>query len=233
MIPAMGARLQGWLCRQVALLLASQLLACGAALQLEGEQHTPYPGDAEAPPTLGALPEMSRPEPELASRQHRALLVAREVLDARLPTAPEDRAFDTLQRWSRGPVADWIRRRRKAVQHARGEFTVGGDVRLRDSIIQHAVVGLLHEDTAAQLAALPSPSELDSEPEVARLYRELVAHHAEPFVAAALVEYRQCADVAYTGPGELRYWGDFCAERFERLKARTLELRAAAGAVAD
>lgn len=213
----------------VALALSATLVACGEVL-VEGAapRPAPYAGDPEGPPTLGVLPEMPQQESQAAARQHQALLVAREVLDSRVPAAPSDRSYDALQRWSQGPLAAWIRHRRQEVERARSQFTLGGEPGLRDGIVQHAVMGLLHEDTAAQLVALPEPAELDDEPEVARMYREVVAYQAEPFASSALLEYRTCAQSAYEGPTDLRHWGDFCAGRFERLKARTLALRQAA-----
>jgi hypothetical protein len=85
-------------------------------------------------------------------------------------------------------------------------------------VLRSAVVGLLQEDTAQALGAIPAPSELDSEPEIAELYRELVRVQSEPFIGAACAEYRACAEVAEEeGGSQLERFGEFCRARFERL----------------
>jgi hypothetical protein len=73
---------------------------------------------------------------------------------------------------------------------------------------------------ALALGNIPAPSELDSEPDIAEIYAEVVVKQATPFITAALVEYRECANTAINGPQSMRHWAYFCARRFERLRER-------------
>ena len=189
-------------------------------------------GDPNAPPTLNALPELPSGASGATERTHQGILVARQTLDVPLPEPPADRAFAVLQHWANTEVASWIAARRVQVEAARARMLVEGKPPTAgEAILGHAVIALLHEDTARALAAIPAPRELDTEQEIAAMYRELMAGQADAFVAAALIELRDCANLAYEGPDDMRAFAGYCHHRFDRLqgevRARRRETAAA------
>jgi hypothetical protein len=86
-------------------------------------------------------------------------------------------------------------------------------------IVAHAVLGLLQEDTAIELSTIPTPMELDSEPEIAKIFRDLINEQATPFVSAAQHEYAECANRSYRAGEPFASLARFCHARFDRLSA--------------
>jgi len=175
-------------------------------------------GDPDGQPRLKVLPSISRGSTGQTPRTRQALLVAREGFDARLPDSPHDRTHKSLQQWVDTDVVAWIDGRSRNLESTRYEFALESDANDGERIVGMAVVGLLQEDTAAELSTIPAPSELDSEPEIAEIYREVIRAHARPFLSSALVGYRDCADLAHDGPDDMRHWAGFCDARFQRIK---------------
>jgi hypothetical protein len=190
------------------------------------------------------LPE---PLPIATDSVHRALTQASEVLSTRFPPIPNDRSHASLSAWVESDVAQWIERRREGVEDTRYLFGLpasakttveheagdqaagdaaavahqGGHQDIADGqvVVAHAVLGLLHEDTALQLEQIPPPSELDQEPEIAEMFREIIRAQMAPFISAALRDYSECANMAYAGDDELEAMGQLCHARHDRLKA--------------
>ena len=175
-------------------------------------------GDPDAPPTLASLPTLPRAATGRTPRTRQGMLVAREGFEARLPEAPLDLSHSNLQHWVDTEVVAWVGERSKNLDTTRYEFGLVSDASAGESIVGNAVVGLLQEDTARQLATIPAPTELDSEPEIARMYREVIEAHARPFLSSALVGYRDCANTAHDGPEDMRHWAGYCDARFRRIK---------------
>jgi hypothetical protein len=171
-------------------------------------------GDATAPPSLAVLPAL---EPADSQRWHRGMTLAGQAFARGLPPPPADRSFAALSEWVEQDVATWIAARRESMDETRFQFGSNSGAGADAEILRSAVVGLLQEDTAQALASMPAPSELDSEPEIAELYRELVRVQSEPFVGAARGEYRTCADRAEEEGGTLTHFAAFCRARFERI----------------
>jgi hypothetical protein len=170
-------------------------------------------GDATAPPSLRALPEIDKPR---SKQLHRGLAQAGKVFGSPLPAAPADRVYIELAAWVEEDVANWVIARRDAVEETRFQFETSAKSDPTAQVIANAVVGLLQEDTARSLSAIPVPVELDSEPEIAALFRELVDTQAAPFLAAAKTEYQRCETGADDADG-LERFARFCATRAERL----------------
>jgi hypothetical protein len=183
-------------------------------------------GDPDAPPNLLALPEL--PADADTPRTHQGILVARQTLDAALPAAPADRTFASLQRWVNSDVLAWVQRRRAQTMATRDRFFVEGEPNEAERIVSLAVIGLLDEDTARALGNLPPPSELDSEPEIAAMYRDVTRVQASAFMSAALAALRDCANSAYRGPVSWRGFARFCHARFDRLQQEQDDHQAAA-----
>lgn len=218
----------------------SLLGACAGTQPKPESARSEHPGDADAPPALDVLPE---PLPVESDRVHRALTQASEVLSARFPAIPSDRSHASLSAWVESDVAHWIERRREGVEDTRYLFGLSAsnkntadkaasdqpageaaaaapvDIAAGQVVVAHAVLGLLHEDTALQLEQIPAPSELDQEPEIAEMFREIIRAQMAPFISAALREYGECANTAYAGDEELEAFGQLCHARHDRLKA--------------
>jgi hypothetical protein len=137
-----------------------------------------------------------------------------------LPEPPSDRSYQRLQTWIDQDVVPWVSARRESVDETRFEFGLEHGASTDERIVATAVLGLLQEDTALTLANIPSPAELDSEPEVAQMFRDLVRTQSQPFQSAALSEYHDCATRAYEQGQELRRWALFCHGRFDHLEAQ-------------
>lgn len=174
-------------------------------------------GEAEAPPALSALPDPVRGEPMDSERMHQGFTMARQVFAGLMPEPPADRSYTSLQAWVEQQVAPWVEKRRDGVDDTRFQFALTASSHPADVVVAHAVLALLHEDTAAELSNIPSPAELANEPEVSEMFRELVSGQALPFVSAARDEYRLCANAGYQEGADLRRWAEFCKARFDRL----------------
>jgi hypothetical protein len=91
-----------------------------------------------------------------------------------------------------------------------------------EQILSHAVLALLHEDTARALSNIPAPKELDDERDIAVMYRDLVSGQADAFVTSALIELRDCVELAHHGPAEMHAYDGYCHARFDRLRGEQL-----------
>jgi hypothetical protein len=171
------------------------------------------PGDPDAPPSLRALPELGDAR---SSQLHRALTMAGQVFAAPLPLAPSDRRYEVLADWVENDVARWIDGRRDALEETRFQFKAI-DSEPATRVIANAVIGLLQEDTAYQLSLIPQPKELDNEPEIAAMFRELQQGQVEPFQNAALTEYGACVKSGEEEGGSSRRFAHFCRQRHDRL----------------
>lgn len=178
-------------------------------------------GDPDAPPTLAALPELPAAAPANSERTHQGMLVARQALDASLPAPPTDRSFAALQDWAETQVSSWVVQRRDQIAAARARMLEGAPTPA-EQILSHAVLALLQEDTARTLAGIPAPKELDSEREIAAMYRDLVSSETEAFVSSALIELRDCVELARHGPAEMHAYDAYCHARFDRLRGELL-----------
>jgi len=151
-------------------------------------------------------------------RTHHGLLVVRETLDATMPRPPADRSYLSLKGWVDGEFALWLERRRQQVEQTRARFELEAAPNGSERAVSHAALGLIHEDTALSLGTIPAPSELDTEPEVAEMYRELVAVQVDTFLNTAANEFGDCANEAYRAGDDMRSWAQFCHARFDRLR---------------
>jgi hypothetical protein len=178
-------------------------------------------GAPDAPPTLTALPELPARALANSERTHQGILLARQALDAGLPAAPTDRTFAALQSWADSEVSGWVVTRRDQIEAARARM-FDGRPSAAEQILGHAVLALLQEDTARTLSNIPAPKELDDERDIAAMYRDLVSGQADAFVTSALIELRDCVELARHGPVEMHAYDDYCHARFDRLRGEQL-----------
>jgi hypothetical protein len=207
--------------RSVALLgLSIGLSACATAGSDVETEHSAAlrSGDPSGPPAIGVLPDVAKSSS--SARVQQGLSLARQVLETRLPDPPADHSYQVLKLWIDNKVAPWVAARRDSVDEARFQFGLAHEeASVDERIVANAVIGLLQEDTAVSLTQIPAPTELDTEPEVAEIYRDLVQSQVQPFRDAALIEYRDCAKSANDEGRELHRWAVFCHGRGDRLQA--------------
>jgi len=216
---------KGWFGALCALRL---LGACAtASSEVAASKHALGSGDVEAPPSYAALPEID--QRQRTPRVLQGLSVARQVLAQRLPEPPDDRRHSTLSAWIGDTVIPWIDKRREGAEEVRFQFglTSSGEFAADsgEATIARGLLGLVDEDTAEELMRIPLPSELDTEPEIAGIFHELVDTQAKPFRNAALNEYQRCDELARAriGQGDRSgvQWEEFCRARFARLRSST------------
>ena len=175
-------------------------------------------GNPEGPPTMQSLPDVAKSS--ASPRVQSGMTLARQVLATRIPAPPSDRSYQHLQSWIDHDVVPWVTARRESVDETRFQFGLEDGASDDERVVATAVIGLLQEDTALALASIPSPSELDTEPEVEEMFRDLVRTQSEPFQNAALDQYRTCANRAYESSPELRRWALYCHKRFDHLEGQ-------------
>jgi hypothetical protein len=190
-------------------------------------------GDPDAPPSLRALPELRPGDSGSTPRCHQGLLLARQAFDAAMPVPPADRSYGALKRWVDGAVSGWLERRRAQIDATRARFSLEGAPSPSEEIVSHAVVALIEEDTSRALGEIPQPGELDDEPEILAMYRDLARSQAKPLLVAAIDDLAECANRAYRGPGDMRPWARFCHARYDRLLAQLAGPEGAASARAS
>jgi hypothetical protein len=203
------------------LILVSLLLvaACGGAQsEVASGRDSLRDGDPTAPPSLRALPDVAKGAS--SERVQLGMSLARQVLETHLPQPPADRSYQRLQLWIDQEVVPWVSARRESVDETRFQFGLDHGASGDERVVANAVLGLLQEDTALALANIPSPTELDSEPEVGEMFRDLVRTQSQPFQSAAAIDYHDCATHAYEEGLEFRRWAVFCHARFDRLEAQ-------------
>lgn len=199
--------------------IALPLAGCGSTAPPEaatpsGETASTAGGEGAA---LGVLPAVERGSDADTARTHQGLLIARATLDAAMPAPPGDRSYATLQRWVDTEVVAWVERRRAQTQEVRDRFELEGEPNESELAVSRAVVGLIQEDTARALRSIPAPRELETEPEIAAMYRDIVSRQADTFLNSAVVDFRDCANGAYRAADAMRPFALFCHERFDRL----------------
>ncbi len=197
----------------VALALSSATLGCGGASS--SAPRASFPGRTDGRATLSALPEVELSSPT-TERFRRGMTLAEASFRVSAPEAPESREASTLARWSDGALRAWLEQKTHAIQAAREDLDAAAEEEPDQRVLGGAVVGLMYEDLARSLLAVPAPSELDSEPEVLGMYRDLVESQSRPFLALARAAYRACSLNATARP-ELRVLIGFCRARGEAL----------------
>jgi len=143
-------------------------------------------------------------------------LLAEESLGLPRPRLPAERDAQHLSRWSDTTLATWLRRKSHTVEAARRELDRAADEAHHQRIMAGALVGLMYEDVARALSSVPVPVELESEPDIAAMYLDVVDHRASPWREHARAAYDACARNAVE-PEHMRHWSVFCFERAERL----------------
>lgn len=200
--------------RERALVAASLawLVACGGPQLREGA----FRGRAEGPPSMHCLPETDVADSEYSEHMRRGLALAEASFDVAAPSPPASRAAGDLTDWSNGPLRAWLAQKSSAIHAARQELDLAAEETHRQRILGGAVVGLMYEDVARVLRSVPAPVDLDTEPEILRIYQDLVRTQARPFLELSRSAYRACSLNA-DHPAGMRHFSTFCRERLDQL----------------
>ena len=162
------------------------------------------------------------PDPDITPREFTAKMrsgweLAEECFDVPAPEPPRDEAAENIQDWAENVLERWVQRKSRVVSAARRELDAAAEEAHRQRIMAGAIVGLMYEDVAKVLRAVPVPTEFINEPEIADAYRDILEFEASPFLEHARRAYRACAANADGGPEGMRHWRSFCAGRLARL----------------
>jgi hypothetical protein len=189
-------------------LVAALLLGCAGANGRAGKQ---FNGDAQCAPALEALPSLDVADAQLSSQMKMARLLTAESLALAAPRSP---ATDSaaLARWSDSELKTWLSEKHRRAEAARKELDRAALVSHRERILAGALVGLVYEDMARALLGLPYPAELASEPEVRRVFEDVLHAQATPYLVHARLAYQACAANAL-GLSPMTHWSEFCEGR--------------------
>lgn len=165
---------------------------------------------------MHCLPETDVADSEYTEHMRRGLALAEASFDVPAPSPPASRAAGDLTDWSNGPLRAWLEQKQGAIHAARQELDLAAEESHRQRILGGAVVGLMNEDVARVLRAVPAPVDLDTEPEILRIYEDLVRSQARPFLELSRSAYRACSLNA-DHPAGMRHFSTFCRERLDQL----------------
>lgn len=188
--------------------------ACGGAEVAGGERE---PGDPYAEPSMTALPSLDVPREELTERMRFGWTLAEESFQHPMPPPPPSGETADFQRWAEHELREWLERKSRTVEAARRELDQAAEESHRQRIVAGAIVGLMYEDVARALRDIPVPAEIQHEPEIAAIFRDVLAAQAAPYLEHARRAYNACHLNAEGGPESLAHWGRFCEARWEVL----------------
>jgi hypothetical protein len=198
-------------------LCALTTVGCAGAVA-RGKRHRYQEGDALGAPRVEALPSLDVAESTLTPEMRMARLLSAECLNLDPPTRPVETTSAAMEHWSDAELKAWMQHKHASAEAARKELDLAATQNHRQRIMAGAMVGLVYEDVARNLLALPTPSELSSEPDIAAMYVDLLRTQATPYLVQARQAYTACAGNA-AQLSELRHWSDFCLSREEQLPA--------------
>lgn len=173
-------------------------------------------GDVTGAPRVEALPSLDVDPGELTAEMRMARLLSAESLNLEQPPAPRDLSTAAMTAWSQQELEQWMRHKHRRAEEARRQLDLAAVQNQRQRIMAGALVGLVYEDVARALLALPTPRELISEPEIAAMYGEVLRGQAAPYLREAEMAYAACSGNAEQ-EARLAHWSSFCAARKEQL----------------
>ncbi|MCB9593819.1 MAG: hypothetical protein H6719_13885 [Sandaracinaceae bacterium] len=198
----------------IALLLLS---ACGPGMAMRSGPLDP--GRAETDPSMECLPEPDMEQASMSRHMRFGWTLAEQSFLIPPPEAPDDQSAESLEAWSSQVLAPWLERKTHTIESARAELDQAAEENHRQRIMGGAIVGLMYEDVARVLRSIPAPRELDDEPEIQEIYRNVMTSQARPFLEHARRAYGACAQNGIQ-PSSMRHWSRFCSAREERLPGR-------------
>jgi hypothetical protein len=190
----------------------------------QAHTHRSYGGDVMSAPALEALPSLDVEEVRLSGQMRMARLLSAESLALSKPEAPTSSATAAITRWSDSELKRWVTEKHRRAEAARKELDGAAVNSHRERIMAGALVGLVYEDVARALLALPFPTELASEPEVRAIFEDVLRGQAAPYLVHARLAYQACAANAL-GLSAMAHWSEFCQGRGAELPEAGAEQR--------
>lgn len=189
------------------------LAACGGTQDVETRA-----GNITAQPTLGVLPTTHVPREALSEHMRLGWDLASSAILIEMPMVPTQHDGITLTRWAEHELGDWLQRMTEALNAASAELDAAANENPLERVYAGAIVGVIYESVAQQLLWLPTPTELNREPEIANAYRDILAFNAAPYLERSRAAYRACAANGEMHAEELgEQWSTFCAGRMRLL----------------
>lgn len=192
--------------------LAVWVFASGACVKAPAQPQTVRAGDGQGPPRVEALPSLDVVDGDLTRQMRAARRLSEESLNLKPPQPPESRAASQISAWSEQTLGPFLEAKQSSAQAARAELDLAAGESERQRIVAGALVGLVYEDLVSVLLSVPSPEELDSEPEIKALHREVIFKQAIPYLRHAKLAYDACAANAKQ-QASLAHWASFCSAR--------------------
>lgn len=153
-------------------------------------------------------------EENLSEKMQFAWLLTAESFELNRPhRPPSGAAMQELQLWSQQELRRWLSQKNELVEAARAELNVAAEESHQQRVWAGALVGLMYEDVGRVLLDVPVPRELNSDPEIARVYREVVVAQARPYLDHARRAYNACELNGRRQTESLEQWSRFCEER--------------------
>ena len=181
-------------------------------------------GTADAPPSMECLPS-STDEDEITERMRFAWLLTEQSFEVSRPQMPRPQArVIEIQDWADGTLQGWLQQKTQLVEAARQELDEAAEETHEQRTMAGGLVGLMYEDVARVLLRVPMPEDLQSEPEIAEAFRDVIDAQALPYLEHARRAYRACA-LNSRGHSELDRWKTFCAARGDQLPQTHRESR--------
>ena len=194
--------------------VAVALLGCGGSQA--AEDRAVDRGDPEAEPSMLILPSVDVDHSELSEKMRFGWTLAEESFANEMPPPPPSGDTPDIQRWSEGDLRVWLERKSRTIEAARRELDAAAEESHRQRILAGAIVGLMYEDISRALRAIPVPAEIQREPEIAEIFRDVLDAQASPFLEHARRAYRAC-HLNARGEEGLTHWSRFCEIRKENL----------------
>ena len=207
--------------RKLIFLTLAVSFACGGSSANGGTAEPQIAGDPIADPSMEALPTR---ESSASEKMRFAWLLTAESFELRRPRRPpRGAAMRELEMWSEQELRAWLAQKNELVEAARAELNEAAEESHRQRVWAGALVGLMYEDMARVLLDVPVPRELETDPEIARVYREVVVAQARPYLDHARRAYHACELNGRRQNRSLTQWSRFCEERNARLPVVDLD----------
>lgn len=152
--------------------------------------------------------------------------LSEQALSLDPPDPPGERGLEAVNGWMRSTLQSWIERKTFAVQAAEAPLA---DVTEEEEAPAGALVALLYEQLARQLASIPLAREVEADPAVQQRFSRSVEDRVLPLVGRALEGLALCRERS-TLPWQQR-WRAFCEELTTEIGARWGDPPAATGRI--
>jgi len=194
-------------------LLGLALVGCGAAApevaELEGIDLSCHGG-------LECLPDDDPGLVQGSWRMRRGWQRARDALSAVPPPRPEELdSFGVQAYWAN--FDEWLAELTDRIDAAHDDLDEAAFEDRRQRVVAEAVLGLIYEEAAREIASLPIPDRIGDDVVDSAAHAERLERQARAFRERSRASYRECAQRGIQ-PLDLRDWSRFCAARGQQLE---------------